>query len=496
MRPELEATLLHCRNLPSPPGVALQIIELAQDPNASLADAARVVAMDPALSARILRMANSPLYATRRRATTLAQAMSTLGVNATLSLALGFSLMQGLRGRGSAIELQEQLWKRSVLAAVIARLLAQHAGTGRSDIALLGGLLQDIGKLALLHALSDGYARLHAQAIGNDALLALERAAYGDDHASIGAWLARRWNLPAVLVEAIACSEAPAPVDDPLARCVQVSGPIADLWLAGDEPDDHLIEQAQTWLATCPADPPPTLDVLLPEIAAALPDINAIFDIHIDSPTHLQAIGEHARELLILRNLRQIQEMAQARDDTLALQARMRELTEQSRRDPLTGVYNRLHMQAQLEQAFNDAGQDRLLSLAMIDLDDFKQINDRHGHLLGDQVLHQFAQSLHRNLRDSDLVARYGGEEFLVLLPDTDETAAQQALERLLQTITRLPMAVVDGQPLHVSFSAGIATHNGKAGAFPDLRALIEAADNALYRAKHLGRQRICQHTP
>lgn len=82
MRPELEATLLHCRNLPSPPGVALQIIELAQDPNASLADAARVVAMDPALSARILRMANSPLYATRRRATTLAQAMSTLGVNA------------------------------------------------------------------------------------------------------------------------------------------------------------------------------------------------------------------------------------------------------------------------------------------------------------------------------------------------------------------------------------------------------------------------------
>lgn len=494
MRPELESTLLHCRNLPSPPGVALQIIELAQNPNATLADVAHVVGMDPALSARLLRMANSPLYATRRRAGTLAQAMTTLGVNATLSLALGFSLMQGLRGSHGSAELQEQLWRRSVLAGLAARALGQHAGAARTDTLMLAGLLQDMGRLALLQALTEGYASLSAKADGNDALLVLERAHYGSDHAEIGAWLAARWNLPGYLVDAIAHSEDADPAEDLLQRCVQASGAIADLWLAGDRAPDGLAAFAQARIAACTGEDGPGLDALLPEIAASVPEIAAVFEVRIDNPAHLQAIGEHAREVLILRNLRQIQETAQARDEAHLVEERMRQLAEQSRRDPLTGIHNRLHMEEALERAFVIAGQHSPLALALIDIDDFKQINDGHGHLVGDQVLRQFAHSLQGSLRASDLLARYGGEEFLLVLPYSDEEAAVVVLQRLLADVARRPMAVVEGRPIHVTFSAGVAVHNGGHGRFDSAMAMLQAADGALYAAKRGGRNRVHLH--
>ena len=110
MRSDLEALLLNCRNLPSPPGVALRIIELAQDPDVVMATAADTIGLDAALSARMLRIANSPLYASRRRVDNLSQALTLLGLNATLTLALGFSLAQGPRGghHPAAQELQIQ----------------------------------------------------------------------------------------------------------------------------------------------------------------------------------------------------------------------------------------------------------------------------------------------------------------------------------------------------------------------------------------------------
>lgn len=100
MPPELTAVLALCRNLPSPPGIALRIIELAQDPETDITTAADVIAIDMALSARMLRIANSPLYASRRRIENLGQALTMLGLNATISLALGFTVTQNLAATG------------------------------------------------------------------------------------------------------------------------------------------------------------------------------------------------------------------------------------------------------------------------------------------------------------------------------------------------------------------------------------------------------------
>ena len=493
MRTELEATLLHCRNLPSPPSVALQIIALAQDPNATLGSAAQIISMDPALSARMLRVANSPLYATRRRTETLTQALAMLGLNATLSLALGFSLVHGLRGHNGTAELQDRIWRRSVLAAMAARLLGQQTNLKRAETLMLAGLLQDIGRLALLKAMPEEYVAACAEAADNEALLALERSRFGADHAEVGAWLARKWNLPDYLVEAIASSESDS-AEDAFLRCVQTSGPIATLWLADAEGSERARALALSRVQSCTGRGADALDEILSQMAASLAEISAIFDVRIEHPLHLQTISEEAGELLILRNLRQIQDASQSHQEAMATEERMRQLTEQARRDPLTGVYNRLYMEEVLEREFAATGM-HPLTVALVDLDDFKQINDRYGHLVGDQVLRQFAQTVQRILRSTDLVARYGGEEFLLVLNYSSEASAKQVLQRLLDEVSRTPMAVVDGQPVHTTFSAGIATHNGAPDdRFNTVHELLQAADNVLYGAKREGRNRVRQH--
>ncbi|HEY4560652.1 MAG TPA: GGDEF domain-containing protein [Lysobacter sp.] len=161
------------------------------------------------------------------------------------------------------------------------------------------------------------------------------------------------------------------------------------------------------------------------------------------------------------------------------------------RRDPLTGAYNRRQLEDVLQQAFEEA--ERLgepLSIAFIDLDDFKRINDRYGHLVGDTVLREFSQELTRMLRASDLLARYGGEEFLVVLRRCGAERGRQILERILADIATRPLAVVDGAPVHVTFSAGLATH-GEEARFDDAHAMLAAADEALYGAKREGRNQV-----
>ena len=494
MHPDFEASLLHCRNLPSPPAIALRIIELAQDPDVDLAAAAAVIAMDPALSARLLRVANSPLYAGRRRVETLAQAMTMLGLNATLSLALGFSLARELRATDGAAAEQERIWKRSVLSALAARLLGAHAGVERLEDLMLAGLLQDIGALALLQARPDAWLALQ-DGSGIPVPLERERETFGGDHAEAGAWLAGHWQLPPYLCQSIAGSEAPPSPADPFQACVVASGAVATLWLASGDEDGALRCAAEARIQAGGIGGPGTLDGLLAQMASAVDGFSALFDMRITQPLHLQAIIEQARELLVLRNLRQIQEATRARREVDASEERIRRLTEQSRRDPLTGVYNRLQLEDVLEREFAAAvSASQPLSIAFVDLDDFKQINDRHGHLVGDQVLRQFAQTLQRMLRSTDLVARYGGEEFLVVLGQSNENAAARVLQRILDETSRTPMAVVDGHPLYVTFSAGLATREGRDSPFGDARSLLQAADQALYEAKRRGRNRVGQH--
>jgi diguanylate cyclase (GGDEF)-like protein len=165
------------------------------------------------------------------------------------------------------------------------------------------------------------------------------------------------------------------------------------------------------------------------------------------------------------------------------------ELERLSRTDSLTGLLNRRRFLEMCErEQIRAARYGRPLSLVLVDLDHFKQVNDTHGHAAGDQVLVEVARVLRSGVRDVDLVARYGGEEFAVLLPDTGRAGAEEVAARCLRLIESTPI-LVDSQRLDVTASMGVA-------AIPHERAkrvedLIRLADDALYRAKREGRNRV-----
>ncbi len=159
-------------------------------------------------------------------------------------------------------------------------------------------------------------------------------------------------------------------------------------------------------------------------------------------------------------------------------------------RDGLTGLFNRGHFDRALGAAMDSAARTgQPLSLALLDIDHFKQINDAHGHALGDRVLCEVARRLSSAMRRTDLVARYGGEEFVILLPGTDREAALGRIELLRRATAEQPIDIGDGRTLTINFSAGIAGMPADAEATAP-KALVNCADARLFAAKRAGRGR------
>lgn len=165
------------------------------------------------------------------------------------------------------------------------------------------------------------------------------------------------------------------------------------------------------------------------------------------------------------------------------------ELEDQKDRDPLTGLRNRRALDRALRLEVERATRFQTpLSFAMIDLDDFKRVNDTHGHPCGDKVLQKMAEILHAETRKIDIVARYGGEEFAVLLPGTGLMRAQKLLERIVHNV-RAASVQCASKTITCTCSIGVASYRGKAA--PNMDTLIREADKALYRAKQNGKNRL-----
>ncbi|OAS18762.1 GGDEF domain-containing protein [Methylobacterium platani] len=161
-----------------------------------------------------------------------------------------------------------------------------------------------------------------------------------------------------------------------------------------------------------------------------------------------------------------------------ALRERGAELARIAATDGLTGVLNRTAFRETATAAMQASHAPP--SLIAIDLDLFKQVNDRHGHRVGDRALVHLVAVLRAGLREPDAIGRIGGDEFLVLLPGTDPDRAESVAERLREALRRAPLALDDGTPLLLSMSCGVAGHR-PGMAFDDL---VHAADTALYGAK------------
>jgi len=165
-------------------------------------------------------------------------------------------------------------------------------------------------------------------------------------------------------------------------------------------------------------------------------------------------------------------------------------LEDKALRDSLTKLYNHQHFHSRFEDEFSRAQRyGQPLSCVFVDIDNFKSINDRFGHITGDIVLKQIGRMIKKMLRKSDIAARYGGEEFAVLLPNTTYGGASEFAERLKCQVRELNIKQIKGQLMTVSI--GIATY--QQDNVPSYEDLLHFADKAMYQAKQSGKDRICQ---
>ncbi|MDF1686036.1 MAG: two-component system cell cycle response regulator [Parvibaculaceae bacterium] len=157
--------------------------------------------------------------------------------------------------------------------------------------------------------------------------------------------------------------------------------------------------------------------------------------------------------------------------------------------DPLTGLHNRRYMTNHLTTQVDTCGSnDKHVCLLVLDIDFFKLVNDTYGHPAGDEVLKEFAKRLKANVRGIDLPCRFGGEEFVVVMPDTDVAFASSIAERLREQVADVAFEIPDGSRIDVTVSIGVASTDGPEDT---VEALLERADQALYRAKREGRNRV-----
>ncbi|WP_341645434.1 GGDEF domain-containing protein [Thauera sp. SDU_THAU2] len=215
-------------------------------------------------------------------------------------------------------------------------------------------------------------------------------------------------------------------------------------------------------------------------------DINAIGQVLDEVMRETLSIQDEARrsrdELIASR------QQARAAEERIAtLQHELDEVSRLMRHDQLTGVLNRRGLGEMFEaEAARAQRRGTTLALALLDIDNFKKLNDAHGHEVGDEALIHLTRVVRHHLRPQDVLARYGGEEFVILLPETGKADAYNTLTRLQRELTR-EFFMTDHQKIVITFSAGVTPVN----AGESMQPALSRADKAMYQAKQAGRNRV-----
>jgi diguanylate cyclase (GGDEF)-like protein len=475
--------VLQSPRLPSLPTIALEVIDLVQRRDVDIKQIANTISHDPALTSKILKTVNSSFYGQAQSIGTISHALVVLGLNSIKTLALGFTLVGNLRVAQDEGGFDHMtFWKRSLYSAVAARLLAKRVGILQQEETFLGGLLQDLGLLAMSQTLEDDYLDLIDDAKKDHRkLVELERANLGTDHAQVGALLAASWKLPPLLVAPIQFHENPdaGPAELlPIVRAVALGNRVADVFIleAPAEALELYYQQAQLWFGLDRDQAQP----LLSEIHKNTVEMRRLFDLPTGNLGNPSQILASAHDALMNLSLQQSQQ-------TTELEQQNQQLYEKANTDSLTGVANRGYFNEWIKDKFSKATlSGKPLSVLFLDTDHFKKVNDTYGHQTGDRVLVEQAATLRNGAPDEALVARYGGEEFAVVIPNADRVTAARQAERLRQQVAGMAVTADDGTALNVTVSIGVATYEG--AFFASAEELLKAADRGVYAAKAAGR--------
>ncbi|MBU0664048.1 MAG: GGDEF domain-containing protein [Proteobacteria bacterium] len=483
--------------LPSPPVIALRILEAVKKGDASFGELAQIILADPALTAKILKVANSSFYSMPNTVNTIEKALSVLGMNVTKNIALSFVIAKEMTGSESEGFNFGYFWKRAVTTAVAAELLASLLRYKNEDL-FVSALLQDIGMLVVYLCRPNEYRQvLDEKRVTEASVLGSERKIFGFDHQEVGAKLLTVWDLPKSISTIIRYHHAS---DCPKGVRMQVDIMRWSNMLSSIYYGSRSVEKVQRLKAEiCPsfrvnAD---DIDTLIDSVAKKSIEILSFFEIDPGEMKPFSHMLQEANEELRRINLsyeQVVMQAKQARKKAEDLAAELLEANSKLRvlafRDGLTDLYNYRYFQELMERETNRAARYHLpLSLMLFDIDRFKEVNDTYGHSAGDQVLRCLAKLVTATLRTSDIIARYGGEEFAVILPMTDLAGCRVFAERLRRQVEEME-AVVAGNSIRVTISLGLTSCGAEMTSVDKLQ-MINAADAAMYQAKQNGRNRV-----
>ncbi len=485
-------------NLPSPPAIAVKILNAVQKDDGALAELGTIISVDPVLTAKMLRAANSPLFSRNGEITDINRAISILGTNTIKNIALSFVIATELSNNEDSSINIDHYWRRSITAAVAAELLTKTMQLEYDDI-FVTALLQDIGMLVISMTKGDAYRDMLKEAqVSHLSLLELEKNQYGFDHQQVGYALLMNWQLPNSITEPILYHHLSKNTPDTCYKSAEVLYLADQLSAIYNEPEtaEKARNIQQTLIEKFDINKTLALE-LIDDVATTSTKMITTFELDPGEIRPYSLLLQEANaELgkLNLSNEQIILEMKEAKEKAERVTHELRDantrLKELVYRDGLTGLYNHRYFQESIGQEIARASRyHSSVSLIMFDIDFFKKVNDTHGHPAGDLVLMNIARAVTSAVRPCDIIARYGGEEFAVILPETSASGVKVFAARLRRCVEGIA-TLVDGQLIYVTVSAGATTFS-KDGVQVTKDVLIDTADRALYISKQNGRNQV-----
>ncbi len=495
---EIKTLLTTKIELPSPPAIAVRILNTVQQEEFSMDDLEKIISADVALTTKLLRVANSAYYALPSKVSNVNRALAVLGTNIIKNIALSFVIAGDLKNSGGSYFEFDHFWRRSVTTAVAADLLTRAINSHNDDI-FVTGLLQDIGIMVIFLYQGATYDKiLKSRTSYNDAnLIAMEKENFKFDHQQLSHILLSDWGLPEKITEVLLYHHEPEKAPKHLqetASILELASLLSSIYSGGETATNVCLlnRKMKDYFAIEPEQTQEIID----QVALQSISILEIFEVNADDIKPYSTILQEANEELGKLNLSYEQlvlelKESKARSECFAkkLQQANLKLEELAFRDGLTGLYNHRYFQEVLARELARARRyKRSLGLLIFDIDYFKKINDTYGHPVGDKVLVQMAQSIEKAIRPSDILARYGGEEFVMILPETNFTGLKVFAERLRRCVEQ--MEVTEGQdPIRVTISGG-GVHLPPEADVPQSE-LVDLADKKLYISKREGRNRV-----
>jgi diguanylate cyclase (GGDEF)-like protein len=488
---ELERKLIESPALPSIPRVAQRLLELLEDDDAKLSELTNLISSDTALTAKIIRLINSPLYGLSREIVTLNDAVLYLGFNTVRSVALSFSFLSSFRSDPRSADILEDLWRTSLMNALAARRLASELGEWDAEEAFLAGMIAHCGVLLLQQELPEYGRILESFTAGVGDVFDLERARLTTTHDRIGGLLLEAWNFPRSLRETVglhhdmSTARAQTPVGMRVrtlhaawqcARTLTVEGFVGEI--------GELEHRVSELLGI----PPVVAHDIAVELPNELRQSAACFELPADQlRSYDDLLAEANRKLSRIaieadRTARELAEALEAgRNGFGDLQT---STTGLDAFDQETGLIDRGAFEQILEVYHLRAREIRRpIGLLILKFENFKSVSDREGYDVAVQGLRQVTERVASLSRQSDRQARLAQDQIALLLPGCSGGNLFRAAERLRFGLEQRALDTRAG-PLLCQLAIGVAVANPFQDAI-DPQSLMSFATSAVEQAEH-----------